>query len=266
MGELLVLAFVGVIVALGFEAALVWSWLLGHFVAGVVLGYRFGGRRRGLAAILAGALIGSAIAGGMLALAVALGVVPPELAPSSETFSGSIILGTILGVAFLGVPVVFLGVVIGTVPVFVRRNRRRRAIAQGAMPPLVAAGPLDMRLEVKRPLDAVALTAATADGAATRVVLIYRGAGADAQLAHDRLRLAAMGYALTGVDRRPPRAGIGWALLRLAGAIVGVIVAFSWHGLGDVDPFGGLVAGRVTATFDLQSPTHEPLLEPEIET
>jgi hypothetical protein len=253
----------GIVIASGSGAATTGLWLIGHFVEGIVFGYLVGGTWRGLRALFGGMLLAGAIAGVVLAIGTA--IFPAAADPTSGSSPLAMVFGTVLSVAVLGLPVLFFGVIFGTIPVFFRRNRRRRAIARGELAPLVATGPLEQRTDVKGALDDVALAAATADGMATRVVLVYRGSGLDQLMAYDRLRLAALGYALTSEDRRPPRTGIGWTLARIVGMLAGLaLVLISRDVVGDPDPFGGIVSERITATYDLQSPTHEPLPVPEI--
>jgi hypothetical protein len=74
--------------------------------------------------------------------------------------------------------------------------------------------------------------------------------------------LAAIGYSLSSLDRKRPKAGLGWSLLRILGWVVDLASIVSTSGLAVGGAAEDITRGRLIAKFDLRSPTHAPIEVP----
>jgi MFS family permease len=264
IGELAVLALVAVVSIVGWTGSEPpVAWLVGHLVLGIALGLLMPSTWLVLGSIVAGMLAAAIVVWFAFLGAWALGVLPPALAPTIGSMGITALVGLVLVVGLLGVPIVIVGRIFGNVPGMIRGRWRHGAIARGEAPLEVPSAPLVNESQGTAALYGASLIEATADGAATQVVRIYDYDSGERLLKADQVSLAQLGYSLTRVDRKPPKSGTGWAVLQAVGLVIDLVAMFSHAGGGYAgDAFDSVRKGRLTATFDLGSPTHEPIPVP----
>jgi MFS family permease len=264
IGELAVLALVAVVSIVGWtgsEPPI--AWLVGHLVLGIVLGLLMPSTWLVLASIVAGMLAAAIVVWFAFLGAWAFGVLPPALAPTIGSMGIGTLVALVLLVGLLGVPIVIVGRIFGNVPGMIRGRWRHGAIARGEAPLEVPAAPLVHESQATAALHGASLIEATADGAATQVIRTYAYDSGERLLKADQVSLAQLGYGLTRVDRKPPKTGTRWAVLGAVGLVVDLVAMFSHSGGGYAGgAFDNVLNGRLTATFDLGSPMHEPIPVP----
>jgi hypothetical protein len=258
-GELLIFA-VSTPLILGGPTA--WIGTGGWLIANVALGAGLalvGGGRPTWGPLLAGVTLACLASGFVAAGAVLVGVFPKQAdtnAPPSMLLAGFFVA---VAVFIFAAPIAMVGAVIGAVIVHARTRRRHSAVARGDLPLNRPTGELENRSRATKPLDNLDLAKVTADGAATTVVREYPlDATPDALLAADKQKLAAIGYAVFSVVRRPAKSGLVWSLLSAVLFVVDLALIFS----AVPSLSAGLresTRGYEVVTFKLTSLTHSAL-------
>lgn len=204
-----------------------------------------------------GLVVASLAAGVGTAAVMVLAIVPGPVV--STGWTSPLVLGLLVTMIVLisGAPMVMAGLVVGRIAVdAMNTQRRHRAVARGVVPLRQPSSELESRSRASKPLDHVEVARVTEDGAATRVIREYAlDADPEALLAADTEQLAAIGYTLASVVRYPGKGGPGWDLLGLGSSILDLDGRFSWGTM-----FRRATGGRVVATFQLESRTHDPVV------
>ena len=265
-GEVLIVAISTPLILSGPTA---WIGIGGWLIANVALGAGLaliGGGRPTWGPLLGGVTLACLASGVVAAGAELVGVFPKQTdtnAPPNMLLAGFLV--TVV-VFIFAAPIALVGAVIGGVIVDTRTMRRHSAVARGDLPFYRPTEELENRSRAAKPLDDLGLAKVTADGAATTVVREYPLDGnPDALLAADKQKLAAIGYAVYSVVRRPAKSGLGWSLLSAVLFVVD-LAEMPWLS----ESLREWTRGFEVVTFKLTSLTHsaltpEPFVAEEID-
>jgi MFS family permease len=258
-GEALIVAVSTPLILTGPTA---WIGIAGWLVANAALGAALalvGGGRPTWRPLFAGVTLACLASGFVAAGAAMVGAFPKQAdtnAPPSVLLAGFLVAVLVF---MFAAPIAMVGAVIGAVVVDARARRRHSAVARGELPLNRPTGELENRSRATKPLDDLDLAKVTADGAATTVIREYPlDASPDVLLTADKRKLAAIGYAVFSVVRRPAKSGLGWSLLSAVLFVMDLALIFS----AVPSLLGGLresTRGYEVVTFKLTSLSHNAL-------